>query len=171
MKNVPYICRIRQSFLQISKLNKSQRRDLRETSVSYSSACPGLTPLELQSRLGGKALKFQVICPQLSPNRDCSPKRVKKRGVGYRPKPRLLSLLKVNENENENEKKKMSIAATFTARSGEMVRRKELDGHGGATRSCVYPFCWALSLLVLDTIDNARIGYDRLMMLRTGYDP
>ena len=40
---------------------------------------PRLTPLELQSRLGEKALKalnFQVICPQLPPKRDCSPKRV-----------------------------------------------------------------------------------------------
>ena len=35
-----------------------------------------LTPLELQSRFGDKALKFQVICPQLSPKRDCSFKRV-----------------------------------------------------------------------------------------------
>ena len=35
-----------------------------------------LTPLELQSGFGGKALKFQVICSQLSPKRDCSPKRV-----------------------------------------------------------------------------------------------
>ena len=36
-----------------------------------------LTPLEPQSRFGDKALKFQVICPQLSPKRDCSSKRVK----------------------------------------------------------------------------------------------
>ena len=36
-----------------------------------------LTPLELQSRFGDKELKFQVICPELSPKRDCNPKRVK----------------------------------------------------------------------------------------------
>ena len=35
------------------------------------------TPLELPSRFGDKALKCQVICPQLSPERDCGPKRVK----------------------------------------------------------------------------------------------
>ena len=38
-----------------------------------------LTPLELQSRFGDKALKFQVICPQLSPKRDWSSKRVNAR--------------------------------------------------------------------------------------------
>ena len=31
--------------------------------------------LELRSRIGDNPLKFQVICPQLSPKRDCSPKR------------------------------------------------------------------------------------------------
>ena len=36
-----------------------------------------LTLSEPQSRFGGKPLKFQVVCPQLSPRRDCSPKRVK----------------------------------------------------------------------------------------------
>ena len=45
-------------------------------------ACFGrLTPSELQSRFGGKALQFQVICPQLSPKRDCSSKRVKGLGI------------------------------------------------------------------------------------------
>ena len=32
--------------------------------------------LELQSRFGGKPLKIEVICPQLSTKQDCSPKRV-----------------------------------------------------------------------------------------------
>ena len=36
-----------------------------------------MTLLGPQSRFGDKALKFQVICPQLSPQRDCSPKRFK----------------------------------------------------------------------------------------------
>ena len=36
-----------------------------------------LNPFELHSRCGDKPLKFQVICPRLSPKRDCSPKRVK----------------------------------------------------------------------------------------------
>ena len=31
--------------------------------------------LGLQSRIRDKLLKFQVICPQLSPERDCSPKK------------------------------------------------------------------------------------------------
>ena len=44
----------------VLRLNNSVRR-------------PILTPLELQSRFGDKTLKFQVICPQLSPKRDCSP--------------------------------------------------------------------------------------------------
>ena len=35
-----------------------------------------LTLLELQSRFGYTQLKFRVICPQLSPKRDRSPKRV-----------------------------------------------------------------------------------------------
>ena len=35
-----------------------------------------LTLLELQSRFEDKPLKFQVICIQLSPKRDCSAKRV-----------------------------------------------------------------------------------------------
>ena len=35
-----------------------------------------LTLLELQSRFGDTPLKFQVVCPQLSPKRDCGPKRV-----------------------------------------------------------------------------------------------
>ena len=35
------------------------------------------TRLELQSRFGDTPLKFQVICPQLSPKRGCGPKRVK----------------------------------------------------------------------------------------------
>ena len=34
------------------------------------------TLLELQYRFGEKALKLQVIFPQLSPKRDCSPKRL-----------------------------------------------------------------------------------------------
>ena len=40
-------------------------------------ASPLLTPLKLQCRCGDKPVKFQVICPQLPPKRDCSPKRVK----------------------------------------------------------------------------------------------
>ena len=40
-------------------------------------ATEGLTPLELQSRFGGNPLKFQVNCLQLSPKRNCSPKRLK----------------------------------------------------------------------------------------------
>ena len=39
--------------------------------------CLTLTPLELQSRFGDNPLKIQVSCPQLSPKRNCSPKRVK----------------------------------------------------------------------------------------------
>ena len=35
-----------------------------------------LTLLEPQSRFGDTPLKFQVVCPQLSPKRDCGPKRV-----------------------------------------------------------------------------------------------
>ena len=37
----------------------------------FRCVCP-LTPLGPQSRFGDKPLKFQVICPQLSPKRDCS---------------------------------------------------------------------------------------------------
>ena len=37
--------------------------------------CILLTPLELQSRFGGNPLKIQVSRPQLSPKRNCSPKR------------------------------------------------------------------------------------------------
>ena len=44
-----------------------------ENAIEFQS----LTPLELQSRFGDNALKFQVICPQLSPKRDCGPKTVK----------------------------------------------------------------------------------------------
>ena len=43
----------------------------------YRGSSSSLGPLELQSRFGDRALKFQVICPQLPPKRDCSPKRVK----------------------------------------------------------------------------------------------
>ena len=39
---------------------------------------PLLTLLELQSRSGDTPVKFQVICPQLSPKRNCGPKRVKR---------------------------------------------------------------------------------------------
>ena len=42
-----------------------------------------ITPLELQSRFGDKELKFQVICPQLSPKRGCSPKRANRRSGDY----------------------------------------------------------------------------------------
>ena len=35
-----------------------------------------LTPLELQSRFGDTPAKFQVVCPKLSPKRDCGSKRV-----------------------------------------------------------------------------------------------
>ena len=35
-----------------------------------------LTLLEPQSRFGDKPVKYQVFCPQLSPKRDWSPKRV-----------------------------------------------------------------------------------------------
>ena len=45
-------------------------------SIVEQSALLCLTPSELQSRFGDKAAKFQVICPQLPPKRDCSPKRV-----------------------------------------------------------------------------------------------
>ena len=37
----------------------------------------GLSLLELQSRFGYKPLNFQVVCPQLSPKRDWSPKELK----------------------------------------------------------------------------------------------
>ena len=36
-----------------------------------------LTLLELQYRFGDTPVKFQVVCPKLSPERDCSPQRVK----------------------------------------------------------------------------------------------
>ena len=36
-----------------------------------------LTPVELQSRFGGNPFEIQVSCPQLSPKRNCSPKRIK----------------------------------------------------------------------------------------------
>ena len=37
---------------------------------------PPLTLLELQSHVGDKPLKFQTVCPQLSPKREYGPKRV-----------------------------------------------------------------------------------------------
>ena len=37
--------------------------------------CLTLSLLELQSRFGDTPLKFKVVCPELSPKRDCSPKR------------------------------------------------------------------------------------------------
>ena len=43
-----------------------------------------LTLLELQSRFGDTPLKFQVVCPKLSPKRDCSPKRVKMKNETHR---------------------------------------------------------------------------------------
>ena len=42
----------------------------------WTLSAPTLTLLELQSRLGDTPLKFQAICPQLSPKRDYGPKRV-----------------------------------------------------------------------------------------------
>ena len=38
----------------------------------------GSTLLVLQSRFGDEPVKLQVICPQLFPKRDCSPKRVER---------------------------------------------------------------------------------------------
>ena len=43
-----------------------------------------LTLLELQSRFGDTPVKFQVVCPKLSPKRDCSPKRVKRATESWR---------------------------------------------------------------------------------------
>ena len=45
--------------------------------LSAAAAAVHLAPLELQPRFGDMAVRFQVNCPQLSPKRDCSPKRVK----------------------------------------------------------------------------------------------
>ena len=56
---------------QHKEVNKKRSRS--ETRVYI---IPKLTLLELQSRLGDKPLKFQVVCLQLSRKRDCSPKRV-----------------------------------------------------------------------------------------------
>ena len=44
--------------------------------TSQSCGTGVLTLLELQPRFGDKQLKFQVICPQLSHERDCSARRV-----------------------------------------------------------------------------------------------
>ena len=43
---------------------------------TYCSSCRFLSLEEPQSRFGDKPLKFQVIYSQMSPKRNCSPKRV-----------------------------------------------------------------------------------------------
>ena len=40
-------------------------------------------PRELQSRFGDTPVKFKVVCPKLSPKRDCSPKRANPEPVLY----------------------------------------------------------------------------------------
>ena len=52
-----------------------------------------VTLLELQARFGDKPFKFQVICPQLSPKRDCGPERVKGGRTMY-----LVTIDAVHEN-------------------------------------------------------------------------
>ena len=47
-----------------------------------------LTLLVPQSRFGDTPVKFQVVCPKLSPKQDCSPKRVKEQSRFRRERPR-----------------------------------------------------------------------------------
>ena len=68
------------SFYSSSSRQQSRLLQLSNNSVynyfHHTSMPVLLTPSELQSRCGDKALNFQVICPQSSPKRGCSPTRV-----------------------------------------------------------------------------------------------
>ena len=82
------------TYERFTRAGRQRSRVERATKLSHASTLPAqrekrrgrkneifqnillLTLSELQSRFGDKPLKFQVICLQLSPKRDCGPKRV-----------------------------------------------------------------------------------------------
>ena len=77
----PYM--VRMSEKKISKASKYQ--EIERNIYRHYNFILGLTLLELQSRFGDTPVKFQVVCPKLSPKRDCSPKRVKSTATTYKP--------------------------------------------------------------------------------------